>query len=89
MRVAYTKHKRLLSLGRGGLIMLGMAKKKSRKGGGGSGHLGAMVRVPPDLHALLKELAEQNSRPLSWELRLAITTHLRAAGKWPPPAENP
>jgi hypothetical protein len=48
-----------------------------------------MVRVQDDVHELMKQLAERNSRPLSWEVRLALIAHLQAAGMWPPPPAPP
>ena len=44
----------------------------------------SMVRVPDDVYQQLKLLAEQNARPVTWELRLIITEALKKAGLWPP-----
>jgi hypothetical protein len=43
-----------------------------------------MVPIQERLHALLKELAERNDRPMSREIRTAIISHLEKAGLWPP-----
>jgi hypothetical protein len=47
-----------------------------------------MLALPPRLHAQLAALAEQNSRPLSWEVRRILEQALRDAGLWPPPPEG-
>ncbi len=47
-----------------------------------------MVRLQQDVHRQLKKLAERNSRPLTWELRLALIHHLEEAGLWPPGPEE-
>lgn len=38
------------------------------------------VAIPTELHQLLAELARRNRRPKSWELRVALESHLQAAG---------
>lgn len=43
------------------------------------------VALPPRIHELLQALAEHNTRPLNYELRLAVIAHLRAAGWYPSP----
>jgi predicted DNA-binding protein len=40
-----------------------------------------MVPVPLDLYEAIAELAKKNSRPVSWEIRLAIEDRLKAAAK--------
>jgi hypothetical protein len=47
----------------------------------------AMARIPEDVYDLMKELAARNSRPFSWELRLALIEHLQRNGLWPPADE--
>lgn len=49
--------------------MSGMAKKKPQK----DQHKGrVLVGIPKELHARVKALAEDSSRPLTWELRLLL-----------------
>ena len=43
-----------------------------------------MVPLPEDWYAAIAELARDNSRPVTWEIRLAIADRLRAHGKEPP-----
>lgn len=43
------------------------------------------VSVSPELYQALQALADQNGRPLSWEVRRILTEHLKAAGLWPLP----
>jgi hypothetical protein len=69
-----------------------MAKKKSRPESKPEvppdRHLSkTMVRLPVDVHAQLKKLAERNHRPLSWELRMVLIKHLEENGLWPPEPE--
>jgi hypothetical protein len=40
-----------------------------------------LVRLPPELHAAMKELAAKNSRPLTRELELACRSHLKRGSK--------
>jgi hypothetical protein len=47
-----------------------------------------MVGVDPDIHQQLKLLAQRNSRPLTWELRLLFIKALRENGLWPPGKET-
>ena len=51
---------------------------------------------PRDMHTIsltaeeyqqLKELADRNSRPLIWQVRLILHAALKAEGLWPPPAD--
>jgi hypothetical protein len=62
-----------------------MAKrKKGDPDPKGDRHLSnTMVRLPEDLYVLLRDLAQENARPLTWEVRLAVTEHLRKSGKLP------
>lgn len=39
-----------------------------------------MARLPEELYKLLKDLADERQRPLSWELRIAAINHLVANG---------
>jgi hypothetical protein len=43
-----------------------------------------MVGVDPIIHQQLKKLAEQNGRPLTWEIRRILIQRLEEAGLWPP-----
>lgn len=43
------------------------------------------LTLPPRLHQLLSELAEENFRPITYELQIAVVNHLKAAGKEVPP----
>lgn len=45
---------------------------------------GRMVRLPDDVAGLMEELARENDRPLTRELRQACIAWLTAKGKWPP-----
>ncbi len=47
-----------------------------------------MVRVDDTIHALFRELAEENNRPMSRELRSAHIEYLKKHGKWPPPPKS-
>jgi hypothetical protein len=47
-----------------------------------------MVSLPTPLYQQLKQLAEENNRPLSWELRAMVMRCLAEAGRWPPPASS-
>jgi predicted DNA-binding protein len=44
-----------------------------------------MVRLPDEFHEAMKALARENDRPLAREVLRALTTHLKAHGKEPPP----
>jgi hypothetical protein len=43
-----------------------------------------MIRLPEELHALLKQLADRNERAMTRELRIALVKHLQENGLWPP-----
>jgi hypothetical protein len=42
-----------------------------------------MIRLPEELHTLLKELAEKNERAMTRELQIALVKHLQENGMWP------
>lgn len=44
-----------------------------------------MVRLPVELHDMVKALARRNRRSLTGEVMLALEAHLRAQGVEPPP----
>jgi hypothetical protein len=47
-----------------------------------------MIRLPEELHLLLKELADRNERAMTRELRIALVKHLKENGMWPPAEES-
>jgi hypothetical protein len=42
-----------------------------------------MVPLTPDVFEALRRLAEQNERPVSWELRRILVAELERLGFWP------
>ena len=46
------------------------------------------VALPPQVYRQLQALAEQNNRPLNWELRLIVVRALTEVGLWPPPPQQ-
>ena len=45
-----------------------------------------MVDIPDDLYDQLRREAEENERPVAWQLRVILRAHfLRRQGKQPPP----
>ncbi len=47
-----------------------------------------MFRINDELHGLFRELAEKNDRPMSRELKAALTDYLKKHGMWPPPGKR-
>jgi hypothetical protein len=47
------------------------------------------IAFPPELYALLQQLADKNRRPLNWEARVMAEKHLRDAGLMPPDQADP
>lgn len=45
---------------------------------------GHMVRIPDDVYEPTRELADENDRPLTREIRQALIAWLKANGKRPP-----
>lgn len=44
-----------------------------------------MFRLDLDIHEALKEICEEEDRPISREIRSALIDRLKAKGKWPRP----
>lgn len=70
--------------------MIRMGKKRSETGGtGGDRHKsGKLIRIPETYHEILKEVARESARPLTWELRIALAMLFRARGKTLPPDDD-
>lgn len=41
------------------------------------------IYIPPEVRAALDALADENRRPLTTEVLIALENHLKAAGRWP------
>jgi hypothetical protein len=73
--------------------MLVMNQKRPKKKGvgrppGRKPTVAIQARVSPELGAALDALTEQTRRTKNVELVLALESHLKAAGLWPPESEE-
>jgi hypothetical protein len=60
-------------------------KKKPKKPAADGATPRTMMAVPTVLYQALKKSAQAGSRPVAWELRLALMEYLTPKGFWPPP----
>jgi hypothetical protein len=59
-------------------------KKKSLSSATSDRHLSnRMARIPEDLYQLMKQVAAEHRRPLTWEIQVALEAYLKGLGKLP------
>lgn len=67
------------------ITMLHMAKKKKKTG---SRHLDRhMVSLNGDIYEAMRLIAQQNQRPINWQIRLFLIEAAKAAKVWPIPED--